>query len=394
MVNDLHYDPFSPEIFEDPYPVYRRLREEAPVHRDHDGRWWVLSRFEDVWTALRDHATYSSRSGPAPENPDDNGRKYSIISMDPPKHDRVRGILNRLFTPRRIDLMDPTLRAIVSTYLDPLEPGSTVDAMEAFAGPIPSDVIGSLLGVPQQDQARLRELWDRFLTRSPGVAAVPEDAIDASREITRYVGELIAARHDDPGDDLISTVLGATYLDEDGQETELTEHEVQMFCNLLSAAGSETTQKLISNSLAALNDHPDQWARLVENPSLIPSAVDEALRYDTPSHWVARTTTRDVELHGTTIPAGDWVLLLLGSANRDEREYPDPDRFVADRDPDRVVYFGFGRHICLGQWLARREAELVLEEIVRRFPAYEIGVRERILTATVRGYSKLGINLR
>jgi cytochrome P450 len=173
----------------------------------------------------------------------------------------------------------------------------------------------------------------------------------------------------------------------------LTPHEVLMFCNLLSAAGSETTQKLISNSLVALDEHRDQWERLLADPSLFPTAVDEALRYDTPSHWVARTATRPVELHGTRIDAGDWVLLLLGSANRDERRYDDPDRFVVGRPDGIDVYFGWGRHICLGQWLARREAALVLEEIAKRFPNYSIGHRERVLTATVRGYTSVEMSL-
>jgi cytochrome P450 len=167
-----------------------------------------------------------------------------------------------------------------------------------------------------------------------------------------------------------------------------------MFCNLLSAAGSETTQKLLSNSLVALDQHRDQWDLLVAEPELIPSAVNEALRYDTPSHWVARTATRPVELHGTTIEPGEWVLLLLGSANRDERRYDDPDRYIVSRPSGTDVYFGWGRHICLGQWLARREAELVLHEVVRRFPNYRIGHRERVLTATVRGYTFVEMDLR
>jgi cytochrome P450 len=173
----------------------------------------------------------------------------------------------------------------------------------------------------------------------------------------------------------------------------LTPREVLMFCNLLSAAGSETTQKLISNALVALHEHPDQWARILADPGLIPAAVNEALRYDTPSHWVARTLTRPVELHGTRLEAGEWALLLLGSANRDERRYDEPDRFVIGRTGGNDVYFGWGLHICLGQWLARREAAIVLEEIARRFPRYSIGERHRVLTATVRGYTSVEMSL-
>ncbi|HXD25911.1 MAG TPA: cytochrome P450, partial [Propionibacteriaceae bacterium] len=177
-------------------------------------------------------------------------------------------------------------------------------------------------------------------------------------------------------------------------ERSLTAHEVLMFCNLLSAAGSETTQKLISNGLVALAEHPGQWQRIVKDRNLIPVAVNEALRYDTPSHWVARTLTRPIERHGVTMNAGDWVLLLLGSANRDERRYKDPDRFIIGRPRGTDVFFGWGIHICLGQWLARREAQLVFEYIAKKFPNYGIGAHERVLTATVRGYTRVEMTLR
>lgn len=393
--NELTYSPFSKAIFDDPYPVYRRLRDEAPVYRDPQDRWWVLSRFDDVAGALRDWPTFSSKQGPAPENADNDGRKYSIISMDPPRHDRIRGVLKGFFTPKAVAAMEDALRAVVAHHLDKLRPGSTVDAMEAFAFSIPTDVIGDLLGVPQADREQLRVWWEAFLTRHEGEVAMPAGAIEANRKISAYIGDLIEHRRQHRGDDLISIVLDASFDDPDvGGERSLTPHEVLMFANLLSAAGSETTQKLISNGLVALHDHPDQWHRIVNDPSLIPAAVNEALRYDTPSHWVARTLTRPVERHGVTMAAGDWVLLLLGSANRDERRYPDPDRFIIDRPRGTDVYFGWGIHICLGQWLARREAQLVFEYIAKSFPDYSVGARERVLTATVRGYTSVEMTLR
>lgn len=393
--NELVYSPFSKAIFDDPYPVYRRLRDEAPVYRDPEDRWWVLSRFEDVADALRDWPTYSSKLGPAPENPDDDGRKYSVISMDPPRHDRIRGVLKGFFTPKAVAAMEDALRAVVDHHLGRLRPGTTVDAMEAFAFSIPTDVIGDLLGVPQSDREQLRVWWEAFLTRHEGEVAMPASAIEANRKISAYIGDLIEQRRERPGDDLISIVLSATFDDpESGGERSLTPHEVLMFANLLSAAGSETTQKLISNGLVALHEHPEQWRRIVNDHSLIPTAVNEALRYDTPSHWVARTLTRPVEKHGVTMQAGDWVLLLLGSANRDERRYDDPDRFILDRPRGTDVYFGWGIHICLGQWLARREAQLVFEYVAKKFPNYSIGARERVLTATVRGYTSVEMTLR
>lgn len=393
--NELTYSPFSKAIFDDPYPVYRRLRDEAPVYRDPEDRWWVLSRFDDVAGALRDWPTYSSKRGPAPENPDNDGRKYSVISMDPPRHDRIRGVLKGFFTPKAVAAMDDALRAVVDHHLGRLRPGTTVDAMEAFGFSIPTDVIGNLLGVPQADREQLRVWWEAFLTRHEGEVAMPSSAIEANRKISAYISDLIEERRAHPGDDLISVVLGATFDDpEAGGERSLTPHEVLMFANLLSAAGSETTQKLISNGLVALHDHPDQWHRIVNDRSLIPAAVNEALRYDTPSHWVARTLTRPVEKHGVTMAAGDWVLLLLGSANRDERRYDDPDRFIIDRPRGTDVYFGWGIHICLGQWLARREAQLVFDYVARKFPSYTVGAHERVLTATVRGYTSVEMTLR
>jgi cytochrome P450 len=394
MPDALYYTPYSRAIFEDPYPLYRRLRDEAPVYPDPDGRWWVISRFDDVWDALRDWQTFSSDQGPAPENPDRGGEKYSIVSMDPPRHDLVRGMLNRLFTPRAVEAMDDALRRIVRAHMDGLERGTTVDAMQAFAFNIPTDVIGQLLGVPPADRSQLREWWELFLSRDDGSVTMPPRAIDASRNISKYIGALIVQRREDPGDDLISRVLRAEYEDPELGMTSLSPHEVLMFCNLLSAAGSETTQKLLSNSLVALDEHRDQWELLRERRDLIPQAVDEALRYDTPSHWVARTTTRDVEVAGTTIPSGDWVLLLLGSANRDERQYDEPDDFLVDRARQQAVFFGWGRHVCIGQWLARREAAIVLEEVAERFPDYRLGARERMLTATVRGYVSVEMELR
>jgi cytochrome P450 len=393
--SELKYSPFSKAIFDDPYPVYRRLRDEAPVYRDPDDRWWVLSRFDDVAGALRDWETFSSKLGPAPENPDNDGRKYSVISMDPPRHDRIRGVLKGFFTPKAVAAMEDALQAVVHHHLDRLEPETTIDAMEAFAFSVPTDVIGDLLGVPPADREQVRVWWEAFLTRHEGEVAMPPSAIDANRKISSYIGDLIDKRRTEPGDDLISIVLNSTFDDpESGSERALTPHEVLMFANLLSAAGSETTQKLISNGLVALYEYPDQWQRIVNDRSLIPAAVNEALRYDTPSHWVARTLTRPVELHGVTMEAGDWVLLLLGSANRDERRYDDPDRFLINRPRGTDVYFGWGIHICLGQWLARREAQLVFEYIAKRFPKYTVGARERVLTATVRGYTSVEMTLR
>ena len=375
---DVYYHPFSSEIFEDPYPVYRRLRDEAPVYYCEEVGIWVISRF-----------------GPAIENPDEDGRKYSIVSMDPPRHERVRGLLSRHFTPNRIAQLEGAVREIVCQALDPLRPGMIVDAAEQIASPIPSDVIGLLLAVPAKDRAQLREWWDLFLAREEGQVQMPRAAIEASRKISDYIRGLIEERRRDPGDDLISLICHGEHDTDDGDSTALSDHDVLMFCNLMAAAGSETTVKLIGNTLHALSRHSRERERIFSDPELVRPAVDEALRYDTPSHYVARVTTRDVTLHGTTIPKGSWISLLLGSANRDEREYPEPDVFIADRGPRRSVFFGSGRHICLGQFLARLELQVVLEEFAKRFPKFRVieGSERRVLTATVRGLSRLEIEL-
>lgn len=392
---DVYYHPLSREIFEDPYPVYRQLRDHAPVYYCEEVGMWVVSRFEDVWGALRDHKTFSSRFGPAIENPDEDGRKYSIVSMDPPQHERVRGILSRHFTPHRVAGLEGAVREIVCETLDPLRPGTIIDAAVQIASPIPTDVIGSLLAVPPKDRTQLREWWDTFLAREEGQVEVPRAAVEASRKISEYIRGLIEERRREPGDDMISLVCHSECVDDRGHAVPLSDHDVLMFCNLMAAAGSETTVKLIGNALYVLAQYPEERDRIFSDPSLIKPAVDEVLRYDTPSHYVARVTTRDVELHGVRIPEGSWVYLLLGSANRDEREYPDPDRFIADRRPHRSVFFGSGRHICLGQFLARLEAQVLLEEVARRFPRYRVikGSERRVLTATVRGLAHLELEL-
>lgn len=391
----VYYHPLSREIFDDPYPVYRQLRDEAPVYHCEDVGMWVISRFEDVWNALRDHETFCSRFGPAIENPDEDGRKYSIISMDPPRHDRVRGILSKLFTPQRIAALEPEVRRIVREYLAPFKRGQVVDAAAQIATPIPSDVIGLLLAVPPRDRDQLREWWDTFLAREEGQVEVPKAAIAASRKISEYIRGLIEERRRNPGEDMISLICHGDHLASDGSRIELSDNDVLMFCNLLAAAGSETTVKLMGNALAALAEHPKERDRIFTQRELILPAVDEALRYDSPSHYVARVTTRDVTLHGVRIEKGSWVYLLLCSANRDEREYPDPDRFIADRRPPRAVFFGSGRHICLGQFLARLEAQVLLEEFAERFPNYRLieGSQQRVLTATVRGFARLELEL-
>ena len=392
---DVYYHPLSREIFEDPYPVYRKLRDHAPVYYCEEVGMWVVSRFEDVRNALRDHETYCSRFGPAIENPDEDGRKYSIVSMDPPRHDHVRSILSRLFTPNRIAALEPAIREIVCEHLDPLQRGSVIDAAVQIANPIPSDVMGLLLGVPAKDRAQLREWWDTFLAREEGQVAVPRAAVAASRKISDYIQGLIEERRRKPGDDVISLICHGDHTTRSGIQVEMSDNDVLMFCNLMAAAGSETTVKLIGNALFALSKHSAERDRIFANPALIVPAVDEALRYDTPSHYVARVTTRDVELHGVKIPRGSWVYLLLGSANRDEREYPDPDAFIPDRRPKFNVFFGSGRHICLGQFLARLELQVVLEEFAKRFPRYRVieGSERRVLTATVRGLAHFEVEL-
>lgn len=391
---DLVYDPYSRPFQEDPYPLYRRFRDEEPCTYNEAMDFYALFRFEDVWDATLDWETMSSSLGPTLENRGQMpGEVFSIIGMDPPRHTRVRNIISRGFTPRRIAAMEEEIRGIAKHYLDPLAALPAFDFEQEFAVKFPMDVISVLLGIPVEDRDRYRGWVDKGLQRDPD-GGLATDAIIGMGTARQYIADLIARRRADPQDDLISILVKAEYEDLDGERRTLTDDEVQGFTTLLAAAGAETTAKLLGHCVYQLWRHPDQRQALWDDASRIPNAIEETLRFEAPSQFQGRVALRDSTWHGVTIPAGARVALVTGSACRDEREYPDPDRFDTRRPHDREVYFGHGHHVCIGKSLARLETRIALEEIRARFPHYEVDEAgmTRTYQAHVRGYVNLPIS--
>jgi cytochrome P450 len=385
------YDPYAYEIHEDPYPTYARLRDEAPLYRNDERNFWALSRHADVMAAFRDTERFSNAQGvsidPAASGPHAH-KTMSFLAMDAPQHPRMRGLVSRGFTPRRVAGMEDDIRALTVEHLEAALDEGTFDFVADLAGLVPMDVISQLLGVPKEDRANLRRLSDLLIHREEGVTDVPPAGIAAALELVVYYAEMIADRRAHPGDDLISALCAAEV---DGDR--LTDDEITSFLFLMVVAGNETTTKLLAHAWYWGWRNPDERAKPFTDPGRIPDWVEETLRYDTSSQMLARVTLTDCDFHGGTIPAGDRVLLLAGSANRDERAFADPDRYDLDRDRESVgiASFGVGRHFCLGASLARLEARVVLEELVKRVSDYEIdpaGTR-RVHSVNVRGFETL-----
>lgn len=388
---DLVYDPYAYEMHEDPYPTYRRLRDEQPLYRNDAQGFWVLSRHADVMAAFRDSERFSSAEGvsidPAASGPQAH-RTMSFLAMDPPQHGRMRGLVARAFTPRRVAEMEDGIRALTVEHLLPALEGGEFDFVADLAGKVPMDVISEMLGVPKADRTELRLKSDLLVHREEGVTDVPPAGVAAALDLVVYYAELIADRRANPGDDLVSALCAAEV---DGDR--LTDDEITAFLFLMVVAGNETTTKLLAHAWYWAWRNPDELAKPIADRSRVPDWIEETLRYDTSSQMLARVTTTDVELHGRTIPTGDRVLLLAGSANRDDRAFADPDRFDLDRDRESVgiASFGVGRHFCMGASLARLEARVVLEELLDRVASYDIDEAgtSRVHSVNVRGFATL-----
>jgi cytochrome P450 len=387
----LVYDPYAYEIHEDPYPTYRRLRDEAPVYRNAERGFWALSRHADVMAAFRDSERFSNAEGvsidPAASGPHAH-RTMSFLAMDPPQHGRLRGLVARGFTPRRVAAMEPNIRSLTRGHLDRCLELTTFDFVEELAGKLPMDVISELVGVPESDRAELRRLSDLLIHREQGVLDVPPAGVAAALELVVYYSEMIAERRARPGEDLVSALCQAEV-----EGDRLSDEEITAFLFLMVVAGNETTTKLLAHAWYWAWKNPDERAKAFAEERRIPDWVEETLRYDTSSQLLARVTTCDVELHGQVVPKGDRVVLLAGSANRDERAFAQPDRFDLDRDREQsgIASFGVGRHFCMGASLARLESRVVLEELVRAVRTYEIdeaGSR-RVHSVNVRGFDTL-----
>jgi hypothetical protein len=387
-------NPFAYEFHEDPYPTYQWLRDEAPCYRNDELGFWAVSRYDDVLDASRDWATFSSADGPMIEKVDRTFLTVipMMISEDPPRHDALRGLVSRVFTPRRISELEPAVRAVAARYLGELRERGGGDFVTEFSSLLPMDVIFTLLGVPDADRRRLRHLTDVMLERDEGDNRVPPRAVDASAQLAHYWFDRVRELRAAPGDDFVSHLLGAELEDENGVLQRLTDPEVVGFCSLIAAAGSETVTKLLANACVLLARHPDQRKALLADRSVIPSAIEETLRYWAPSQYQGRSATRDVALHGQTIPAGDRVIVVTGAANRDHRAYPDPDRYDVFRRPDvQPLSLGHGVHFCLGAALARLEGRVGLEEFLARFPEYEVDETKarRVHMSNVHGFESV-----
>lgn len=390
----MEYDPTDWQTQIDPYPTYAWLRDEAPVYHNEQFDFWALSRFEDVWDAHLDWETFSSAWGQTLEKT--VAPLPMMISTDPPKHTRIRQLVSKVFTPRRIAELEPTVRRITTERLEDLEPGDQIDLFERLASVMPMDVISAMLGVPPEDREHVRTNTNAFMHRESNSLEIPPIAREAATAVTAYFAGFIKERQARPQDDLISALIGAELRDvETGEMTKLSFEELLGFCMLLGSAGHETTARLICNSAVTLFRHPDQRAALAADPALMPNAVEELLRIDPPSQVQGRWSTKEWTRHGVTIPADVRVLLLTGAAHRDERQFPDPDRFDIHRTLDRTVHFGQGHHLCLGKSLARQECRVAFEELLARFPDYAIDEAnlEWSHNNNVRGYAKVPMRL-
>jgi hypothetical protein len=384
------YNPFGFAVHGDPYAVYRELRDDAPAYWNEGLEFWALSRFDDVLEGFRDLDVYSSANGVALENRGRVNHDFrQMIEMDPPEHTAFRKLVSRVFTGRRVAELEGQVRGVVNRYLDDIAPLGSADLIASVSGPVPMDVISMMLGIPESDRPELRRLADKLMIREDGKIEMPPEAVEGAAGLVGYFGTDLHERRTTRREGLISDLLD---LEVDGRS--LDEQELLGFCILFVIAGHETTTKLLANAIELLAQHPDQRARLIDDPTLIPDAVEEVLRFRNSTQYMHRTLTRDVELHGETMHAGDSVLLVIGAANHDEREFGSTaEQFDIDRRPERHLAFGYGAHFCLGAALARLESKVALEEIHRRIPDYVVDYDRavRFHSGNVAGWTSLPI---
>ena len=390
-------DPYDYDFHEDPYPYYKRLRDDAPLYRNEELKFWALSRHRDVLQGFRNSTTLSNRDGvsldPVSRGPHAS-KTMSFLAMDDPAHLRLRTLVSKGFTPRRIRELEPRVTELAVQHLDVvLEKANagTVDYVAEFAGKLPMDVISELMGVPLEDRDRIRAMADGVMHREDGVTDVPASAIEASINLIVYYQQMIAERRKKPTEDLTSALLAAEI---DGDR--LTDEEILGFMFLMVIAGNETTTKLLANAAFWGHKNPDQLTPVYADLSRVPLWVEETLRYDTSSQLLARTVSGELTLYDTTIPEGDVVLLLPGSGHRDERVFDNPDDYVIGREiGPRLLSFGSGAHFCLGAHLARMEARVALTELFKRIRGYEVDEANavRVHSSNVRGFAHLPISV-
>ncbi len=394
--SDIYYDPYDFEIDANPYPVWKRMREEAPLYYNEKHDFFAVTRFEDVERGLKDWETYRSGRGSVLEfikaNLETGFEMPSgvILMEDPPIHDLHRGLLSRVFTPKKMNALEPEVRAFCARSLDPLVGTGQFDFIRDLGAQMPMRTIGMLLGIPEQDQEAIRDQLDESLHLEEG------------KEVEVNVGDVLGGeafadyldwRTDNPSDDLMTELLRAEFEDETGTTRRLTREEIMTYVSLLAGAGNETTTRLIGWTGKLLAEHPDQRAQIAADRTLVPKAIEEILRYEAPSPVQARYVAHDVEHQGQTIAEGNIMLLVNGAANRDDRQFPDGDSFDIHRTITHHLSFGYGLHFCLGAALARLEGRVALDEVLNRFPTWDVDWdnAQQARTSTVRGWDRLPV---
>jgi cytochrome P450 len=380
------YDPFVHAMVDDPYPIYRELRREHPVYHNEERGFWALSRFADVQETARNWRSFTSTAGSDIDIDPDFFGPGDFINSDPPRHTRMRGAVKEFFTLRQLRALEPVIAARVRALLDPLIARGGGEFVSELASRLPLSVICGLLGLPVDDPGRLMGMMHDVLERTPGSSEVPRRAIAAKRELEQYVLEVAARRRERPREDVLSAIVAAE------QNGDLAPDEVTGMVLLLLLAGWETSSVLAANAVWLLARHPDQRTLLIEQPSRIPAAIEEMLRFESPAQQHTRVASAEIDLHGNTIPAGERIVLLWAAANRDEDRWPDADHFRVDREPKRNLAFGEGIHHCLGAPLARLEVKVLLEEMLARGPLFDVSEPERFPGVVIRGISRMEVS--
>lgn len=387
---DLRYDPYDVEINRDPYPVFRRLREQQPLYYNEELDFYAVSRHADVQRGLKDNQTFISGRGGILELIKAGIEMPSgiVIFEDPPTHTIHRRLMSRMFTPKKVAALEDRIRAYCAEALDPLVGADRFDFVRDLGAFMPMRVIGMLMGVPDEDQDRIREQVDANLRTEAGKPMEVGESLDLSQDM---FAEYVQWREENPSDDIMTELLNAEFEDVDGTMRRLTRDELLTYITVVSGAGNETTTRLIGWMGKVLAEHPDQRRQIVEDRSLIPNAIEELLRFEPPAPHVGRYVAEDAEFQGQTVPAGSAILLLVGAANRDEAEFPDGERFDIHRDTAGHLTFGYGPHFCLGASLARLEGRIALDEILNRFPEWDVDLTDARIspTSTVRGWETM-----
>ncbi|RNL60391.1 cytochrome P450 [Nocardioides marmoriginsengisoli] len=389
----INFDHYDHALQDDPYPTYARLRDEAPLYHNEEHDFWVMSRHADLHKAFRTDDTFSNKMGVSLDPSAWNESAYlvtSFLGMDPPDQTRLRKLVSRGFTPKRVADLEPRIREISDQYLDAAVARGSFDWIGDFAGKFPMDVISEMLGVPVSDRDEVRTYADLLVVREDGLRDVPPAGFEAAGWLFGYYAELIADRKANPSDDLVSALINA---EDEGQR--MTDQELTAFLFLMVVAGNETTTKLLGNAVANISKHPEQRAAVFADASLVEPWIEETLRFEASSQLLARLTVKDFTVDGVTCPAGSKLMFNIGAANHDHEVFTDAESFDIRRDKAELakhIAFGGGRHFCLGANLARLEAKIALERLVEKCSSIEVnGEPQRFYSANVRGYASLPV---